>query len=61
MSGGDTYGGGSMLLLGTTKGAFPARTRHGSGDGENIRFLGGLDTPVADRAEVFVLPSVSGG
>ena len=30
-------------------------------DGENIRFLGGLDAPVADGAEVVVLPSISGG
>ena len=29
--------------------------------GENIRFLGGLDAPVADGAEVVVLPSISGG
>ena len=30
-------------------------------DGENIRFLSGLDTPVADGAEVVVLPALSGG
>ena len=30
-------------------------------DGENIRFLGGLDARVADGAEVVVLPSISGG
>ncbi|WP_419856906.1 ubiquitin-like small modifier protein 1 [Candidatus Palauibacter irciniicola] len=30
-------------------------------DGENIRFLSGLDTPVPDGAEVVVLPAVSGG
>jgi len=30
-------------------------------DGENIRFLDGLDTPVTDGAEVVVLPAVSGG
>ena len=30
-------------------------------DGENIRFLSGLDTPVADGVEVVVLPAVSGG
>ena len=28
---------------------------------ENIRHTGGLDTPVEDGAELFVLPSVSGG
>ncbi len=30
-------------------------------DGENIRFLGGLNAPVRDGAEVVVLPAVSGG
>ncbi len=30
-------------------------------DGENIRFLSGLDTPVPNGAEVVVLPAVSGG
>ena len=30
-------------------------------DGENIRFLSGLNTLVADGAEVVVLPAVSGG
>jgi molybdopterin converting factor small subunit len=30
-------------------------------DGEDIRYAGGLDTPVRDGAEVFLLPSVSGG
>ena len=30
-------------------------------DGENTRFLGGLDTPVGDGAEVVILPAVSGG
>lgn len=30
-------------------------------DGEDVRFTGGLDAPVADGAEVQVLPSVAGG
>ena len=30
-------------------------------DGENIRFRGGLDAPVATGSEVMVLPAVSGG
>jgi len=30
-------------------------------DGENIRTAGGLDAPVRDGAEVFVIPAVSGG
>ena len=30
-------------------------------DQENTRFTGGLDTPVADGAEVTILPAVSGG
>jgi sulfur-carrier protein len=30
-------------------------------DGEDIRFNGGLTTPVPDGAEVQVLPSVAGG
>jgi molybdopterin converting factor small subunit len=30
-------------------------------DGENIRDSGGLDTPVAADAEVFIVPAVSGG
>lgn len=30
-------------------------------DGENIKFLKRLDTPVADGAEVFLIPAVSGG
>ncbi|WP_040337069.1 ubiquitin-like small modifier protein 1 [Candidatus Blastococcus massiliensis] len=30
-------------------------------DGEDVRFAGGLGTPVADGAEVQVLPSVAGG
>lgn len=29
--------------------------------GEDIRFLGGLDTPVDDGAEVTILPAVAGG
>ena len=29
--------------------------------GEDIRFLDGLDTPVADGAELTVLPAVAGG
>ncbi len=29
--------------------------------GEDIRFLDGLDTPVADGAEVTILPAVAGG
>jgi molybdopterin synthase sulfur carrier subunit len=29
--------------------------------GEDIRFLEGLDTPVADGAELTVLPAVAGG
>jgi sulfur-carrier protein len=29
--------------------------------GEDIRFLEGLDTPVADGAEVTILPAVAGG
>ena len=29
--------------------------------GEDIRFLDGLDTKVADGAEVTILPAVSGG
>jgi molybdopterin converting factor small subunit len=28
---------------------------------ESIRFSGGLDTPVADGAEISILPAVSGG
>ncbi len=28
---------------------------------ESIRFSGGLQTPLADGAEVFILPAVSGG
>ena len=30
-------------------------------DGEDIRFLDGLDTPVADGAEMTILPAVAGG
>ena len=30
-------------------------------DGDDVRFQGGLDTPVPDGAEVQVLPSVAGG
>ncbi len=30
-------------------------------DGVNIRFAGGLDAPVADGAEIIILPAVSGG
>lgn len=30
-------------------------------DGEDVRRLAGQDTPVSDRAEVQVLPSVAGG
>ena len=30
-------------------------------DGDDVRFAGGLDTPVADGAVVQVLPSVAGG
>ncbi len=29
--------------------------------GEDIRFLDGLDTPVADGAEMTILPAVAGG
>ncbi len=29
--------------------------------GEDIRFLEGLDTPVADGAEITILPAVAGG
>jgi sulfur-carrier protein len=29
--------------------------------GEDIRFTGGLDTPVKDGAEVTILPAVAGG
>jgi MoaD family protein len=30
-------------------------------DGEDIRFLEGLDTPVPDGSEVTILPAVAGG
>jgi len=30
-------------------------------DGENIRFSGGLGTPVHEGAEIVILPAVSGG
>jgi molybdopterin synthase sulfur carrier subunit len=30
-------------------------------DGEDVRFLEGLDTPVAENGEVNVLPAVAGG
>lgn len=30
-------------------------------DGEDIRYTGGLDTPIRDGAEVFLVPAVSGG
>jgi molybdopterin synthase sulfur carrier subunit len=30
-------------------------------DGEDIRFLGGLDTKVPDGAELTILPAVAGG
>ena len=30
-------------------------------DGEDIRFLQGLDTPVSDGVEVTILPAVAGG
>ena len=30
-------------------------------DGENIRYSGGLATPVRDGAEVMLLPAISGG
>ena len=30
-------------------------------DGDDVRYSGGLDTPVADGAVVQVLPSVAGG
>ena len=30
-------------------------------DGESIRFAGGLETPVRDGAEIFILPALSGG
>ena len=30
-------------------------------DGENVRYAGGLDSPVRDGAEIIIVPSVSGG
>jgi molybdopterin synthase sulfur carrier subunit len=30
-------------------------------DGEDIRYAGGLETPVNDGAEIFLLPAISGG
>jgi len=30
-------------------------------DGQSIRYSGGLDTPVRDDAEIFILPALSGG
>jgi sulfur-carrier protein len=30
-------------------------------DDEDIRYLGGLDTKVGDRAEITILPAVAGG
>ena len=30
-------------------------------DGEDIRYTGGLETPVRDGAEIFLVPAVSGG
>ncbi|HEX3129312.1 MAG TPA: ubiquitin-like small modifier protein 1 [Thermoanaerobaculia bacterium] len=30
-------------------------------DGQNIRDSGGLDAPVHDGAEIYILPAVSGG
>lgn len=30
-------------------------------DDEDVRFTGGLDTPVGERSEVTVLPAVAGG
>jgi sulfur-carrier protein len=30
-------------------------------DDEDIRYLGGLDTPVEDRTEITILPAVAGG
>ncbi len=30
-------------------------------DGQSIRYLGGLDAPVRDGAEICILPAVSGG
>jgi molybdopterin synthase sulfur carrier subunit len=30
-------------------------------DGQNIRDSGGLDAPVSDGAEIYILPAISGG
>lgn len=30
-------------------------------DGESIRYLGGLDAPVRDGAEIVIVPALSGG
>ncbi|HEX9367703.1 MAG TPA: ubiquitin-like small modifier protein 1 [Vicinamibacterales bacterium] len=30
-------------------------------DGEDIRYAGGLDAPVHDGSEIFLLPAISGG
>lgn len=30
-------------------------------DDEDIRYLGGLDTPVGERTEITILPAVAGG
>jgi len=30
-------------------------------DGQSIRYSGGLGSPVADGAEIFILPALSGG
>jgi molybdopterin converting factor small subunit len=30
-------------------------------DGEDVRFLDGMDTPVPDGAELQILPAVAGG
>ena len=30
-------------------------------DGESIRYMGGLDAPVHDGAEIIILPALSGG
>ena len=68
-------GGGTLAdLLDTLAAVHPAlarRIRDESGalrrfvnvyvDGDDVRFAGGLDTPVPDGAVVQVLPSVAGG
>jgi len=30
-------------------------------DGENVRYRGGLDTPIHEGAEIIIVPAVSGG